>query len=149
MIGVSRWHTDGTTCTLVIKCDFVFVRRKYVIYFLLNCGTKHTFDISDFILVCTIKRCVICLSKIRISKLNESGFITKVQVLWSKSLGHSSGQGSLDLLTAISNSLPHNSFWDPNKRIGSALLRQVRLHLTGGITAFHFPSLERFSEVPH
>lgn len=53
------------------------------------------------------------------------------------------------LLTAISNALPYNSLWDPNKRIGSALLRQVRLHFTGGITAFHFLSLERFSEVPH
>lgn len=84
------------------------------------------------------------------SSLSNLFFIILIiQLSWSKSLRRSSGQGSAVLLTAISNSLPHNSLWDPDKRIGSALLRQVRLDFTGGITAFHFLSLERLSEVPH
>lgn len=81
--------------------------------------------------------------------LNSSSFISLIQLSWSKSLWRSSGQGSVVLLTTISNSLLYNSLWDRNKRIGSAFLWQVRLHFTRGITAFHFLSLERFREVPH
>lgn len=66
-----------------------------------------------------------------LAKLKDSGFISLIiQLSWSKSLRRSSGQGSAVLLTAISNPLPCNSLWDPNKRIGSALLRQVRLDFT-------------------
>lgn len=83
------------------------------------------------------------------NRFESSGFISLTQLSWSKSLWRSSGQGSVVLLTAISNSLLYNSLWDPNKRIGSALLRQVRLHFSGGITAFHFLSLKRLSQVPH